>query len=244
MQCPGDIWDQRKDISSFNSLIGRARCWVSWQTQNQIQLPWPQGSWCSQGFRSWDMSWQTGLALQVVQEMQKSQPSKPTLGAMFCWHPPQCHSMPICVQVAVQDSRLSPFVFRSVSAIHRRFVRFYPLMHNSPRLWVGAENCRTKSRDLKLFNILSYSFDLEADQRGGPASFKCNQCKCLVAWALPRWKRLRWPGVWREAPGLVSRSVLIGQPRYEQQADCAETVSSWRSHLVKCYTMLYQFGSN
>lgn len=77
------------------------------------------------------------------------------------------------------------------------------------------------------FILLHGLFYLEADQRGGPARFKHSQWECLVAWAL-RWKRLRWPGVWREAPGLASRSliILIGQPRHEKQADCAET--NWK----------------
>ena len=45
--------------------------------------------------------------------------------------------------------------------------------------------------------------------------------------------------MWREAPGLASRSliILIGQPRYEKQADCAET--NWKLTRLTPRKMFY-----
>lgn len=240
--------DQRKDISSFLivqsfSLIGRARHWVSWQTQNRIPLPGPQGSQCSQVFGSRDM---TNWPWCILMPGGSRDAEKPTfqanVGRCVLLTPT---SIPVCMEVFVQDSRLSPFVFRSISAIQRRFVRFYycadmcwctDAQFFKTLSWCKALilTCGTRTAEkiqrfglFHSFILLHGLFYLEADQRGGPARFKHSQWECLVAWAL-RWKRLRWPGVWREAPGLASRSliILIGQPRHEKQADCAET--NWK----------------
>ena len=257
MQCPGDR-DQRKDISSFlivqSNWQGEALGFMTDTKPDPAALTSRKP--VQPGFR---ISGHDKLTLMPGGSRDAEKPTfQANVGRCVLLTPT---SMPVCMEVAVQDSCLSPFVFRSISAIQRRFVSFYycadVLMHSSLRLWAGAKHwfwpavlvLQKKSRDLGSF-ILSYFFMVfstlrltKEEVRLASSTVNGNALWLELqggrGWddlacggKLQGWLQGHW-SYWSDSLGMKSKQIVQKQ-----------TGSSRGSHLLKCFTMLYQFGSN